>query len=125
MELDTTAGSICPHYHSWRSKSSQLRIVIAFSFACVASDLLGPAAEAHAHTHTHTAHKTDDPVVLITLTEPLCALWTLWKQLQLHLRQSFCRACRGLFSFESGTGQWCTCVAISWITCTHTHNSLC
>lgn len=72
------------------------------------------------HTHTHTAHTTDDTVVLITLTEPLCALWTLWKRLQLHLRWSFCGACRGLFSFESGTGQWCTCVAISWITCAHT-----
>lgn len=36
------------------SKSSQLRIAIAFSFACVASDLLGPAAEAHAHTYTYT-----------------------------------------------------------------------
>lgn len=54
MELDATAGSICYHYHSWRSKSSQLRIVIAFSFACVASDLLGPAAEAH--TYTYSAH---------------------------------------------------------------------
>lgn len=76
--------------------------MIASSFACVASDALGPAAEAHvaeltlfrthARTHTDYAHTT------------LVHALALWRQPKLPHRSKSLECARGLFSFESETG---------------------
>lgn len=120
-----TTGSSRLHYRSWRSKSSQLYVVIASSFACVASDVLGPAAEAHTaeltlfYTHTRKeTHTRPD----YTHTQHLRPLPNLWKQPKLpHQRTSLesMRVCFHLnLNLVSGTAYNC-CVAISWITWTH------
>lgn len=91
-----TTERIRHHYHSRRSKSTQLHVVIASSFACVASDVLGPAAKA--------------PVAKLTLFYTRVRTRRIIHTHNTCARSSLCGnspvfgVCEGLFSFESNTG---------------------
>lgn len=98
-----TKGSICRHYRSWRSKFSQLSVVIASSFACVASDVLGPAAGAHiseltlfctqagTHTGPHTHTLLVHGLVFVETAQAASS-------------EDVSGVCEGLFPFEYETG---------------------
>jgi len=60
-------------------------------------------------------HMRGDTLVQILHTQHLCTLSTLWKRPKLPRQRKPLGSTGAFFSSECETGQWHSCVAISWI----------